>query len=408
MKKKFSIKNNRLAKTLIISGSIIVVLIFAILRYKGFIDIISGALYILRPIIIGGVIAFALNRPMNFFQYRYRLLFAMIKKRRRKRRKSKKTGKITTGKAPFVLACVTTYLVTIAILTAIIVFIVPQLYDSITLFGSNINDYIKNFKELLSSSKLDKFGDMFGGHIDIASIIENIAVKFKDTITDLVSNFPEMLQKMMGFTSDIITWIYDGFMGIVFSVYILINKENLKKNARRLTQLAIKGERYDRFEKITTMSFTTFSNFISGQIIEAVIMAILCFIGMSIIGFDYAPLISVIVGVTNVIPIVGPIIGTIPGAFILLLIKPLDAVWFIIFIIVIQQVDANFIYPRVVGNKVGLPSLWVLVAITIGGGLAGIVGMLLGVPILSIVYALISEKFGEEQEKKAKLKDNAT
>ena len=193
-------------------------------------------------------------------------------------------------------------------------------------------------------------------------------------------------------------------MGIVFSVYILLDKQRLKKNAKTIAKLVFKSK-YNRLEKIMTLAYDTFANFISGQLTEAVILGIMCFIGMSIFRFDYAPLISVIIGITNMIPIVGPILGTIPGAFIQLLVDPIKAVWFVVFIIVIQQIDSNLIYPKVVGNSIGLPALWVLFAITVGGGIGGVLGMILGVPIVSILYALIGEKI-RKSEKESKIAKN--
>ena len=414
---------NRFARMIIFCGVVLIAVTFIILRYEGFLEMIGTLIKIMRPVIIGGVLAFALNRPMNFFHIQYKRLFAWIKTKKGEKNKDKpqkekhikpleilKVPKKEKKaiRAPFVLACVTTYLLTIAILAAIIGFVIPQLYDSITLFGSNLNEYIGNFKEFLEDNKyhLEKF---LGNDIDLPALIEKVAVKFRDFIVDLAENLPSMLSATIGFTSNIISILVDIIFGIAFSVYILLDKEKLKRNAGVLAKLVIREKHYDHFEKIVSMAYTTFSNFITGQLIEAAIVGCLCFIGMTIIGLDYAPLISVIVGVTNLIPIAGPIIGTIPGAFILLLINPMDALWFVIYIIIIQQLDCNFIYPRIVGNKVGLPSLWVLFAITLGGGLAGVVGMILGVPILSIIYALVSEKFEEAKLKKEQAdKENDT
>ena len=407
---------NRFARMIIFCGVVLIAVTFIILRYEGFFGMIGGFVRIMRPIIIGGVLAFALNRPMNFFHIQYKRLFSWIRSKRSEKNKDKaqkekhihplellkvpKKNK-TPARAPFVLACITTYLITIAILAAIIGFVIPQLYDSIKLFGSNLNVYIGNFKQYLEENK-HHFEKFLGTDIDLASIIEKMALKFRDFIVNLADNFPSMLSATIGFTSDIISILIDVIFGIAFSVYILLDKEKLKRNSGVIAKFVIKEKHYDHFEKIISMAYTTFSNFITGQLIEAAIVGGLCFLGMTIIGLDYAPLISVIVGVTNLIPIAGPIIGTVPGAFILLLINPMDALWFIIYIIVIQQLDCNFIYPRIVGNKVGLPSLWVLFAITLGGGLAGVVGMILGVPIVSIMYALLSEKFEQAKLKKEK------
>lgn len=397
--KKFSLKNNRLAKTIIVSGTVLIIVAFIILRYEGFIGLLSAVLAILRPVIIGCVIAFVLNRPMNFFHARYRSLFNRIKKSLPEKKKKKKESK-SSGRPAFIMACVTTYLLSLALLVGIVCFIIPQISDSIALFSSNVNGYIENLKNFIDTHKINDFKGFMGFDIDITKMLDNIFIKIKEEVANLFEYIPSVLMTTLNITSGIIGAIVDTVIGLVFSLYILLDKRSLKKNAKTLTQLVIKGKHYDKFEKVIKISYRSFSNFISGQIIEAFILGILCFIGMSIFGFEYAPLISVIIGITNMIPIAGPIIGTIPSAAILLLVNPIDAVWFVVFIIVIQQIDSNIIYPKVVGNSVGLPALWVLFAITIGGGLGGVIGMILGVPVLSVVYALVGEKLRDEEAKK--------
>ena len=399
MQNKFSFKKNRLAKTIVISGSILIIVAFVILRYEGFLGMLSGILGVFRPVIIGCVIAFTLNRPMNFFHVQYRRLLASMKNSFRRNGKGEKI-KLASGKVPFISACVTTYLLTIAFLVAVICFVIPQISDSIDLFTDNVNDYIDNFKHFIDSHKYS-FENFFGEKVNSTEIIDNIISKIKDEITNLAKYIPDVLATTMDITSGIIGVVVDIVIGIVFSIYILLDKENLKRNAKIIIQLIIKGEHYNKFEKVSRIAYDTFSNFISGQLFDALLLGVLCFVGMTLFGFDYAPLISIIIGLTNMIPIAGPIIGTIPGAAILLLVNPIDAVWFVVFVVVIQQIDSNLIYPKVVGNSVGLPSLWVLFAITIGGGLAGVMGMVLGVPVLSIIYALISEKLNEEKAKKS-------
>lgn len=399
MHNKFSFKKNRLAKTIVISGSILIIVAFVILRYEGFLGMLSGILGVFRPVIIGCVIAFTLNRPMNFFHIQYRRLLAKIKNSFRRKGQREKI-RLASGKIPFISACVTTYLLTFAFLIAVICFVIPQISDSINLFGDNVNGYIENFKSFIDSHKYS-FETFFGEKINVTKIIDNIISKVQNEITNLAKYIPDVLATTMNITSGIIGVVVDIVIGIVFSIYILLDKQGLKRNAKIIVQIVIKGDRYTKFEKVSRIAYNTFSNFISGQLFDALILGVLCFVGMTLFGFDYAPLISIIIGMTNMIPIAGPIIGTIPGAAILLLVNPIDAVWFVIFVIVIQQIDSNLIYPKVVGNSVGLPSLWVLFAITIGGGLAGVMGMVLGVPILSIIYALISEKLSEEKTKKS-------
>lgn len=392
MNKKFSFQNNRLAKTIVYSGSVLIIIAFVILRYEGFFSIISKILNILRPIILGCVIAFALNRPVNFFHIRFRKLFASIKNISSSKR-NRKHIKMSSGKAPFVCACLTTYLITIAILAGIICFIVPQISNSFVLFKDNINNYAENLTRIFNSNKF-RLNELIGSKIDLDAFIEQLNTK----LSSLSDYIPTVISKTLNITSSIISIIVDIVLGCVFSVYILMDKTNLKRHARTISKSLLKEEKYRKFEKVMTMAYDTFSNFISGQLTEAVILGILCFFGMTILRFEYAPLISVIIGITNMIPIAGPILGTIPCALLLLIVNPIHAIWFIVFVIVIQQIDSNLIYPKVVGNSVGLPALWVLAAITVGGGLGGVLGMIVGVPIVSILYAMVKEKLDTEDE----------
>ncbi|MGN1480545.1 AI-2E family transporter [Porcipelethomonas sp.] len=401
MQKKFSFKNNRLAKTIVCSGLILIVSAFIIIRYEGFFSAVSKVLNIFRPVIIGGVIAFALNRPMNFFHVKYRQIFAAVKNSFRKKKYGKKVHMVS-GKAPFIMACITTYLVMFAIIIGIVCFIVPQISESVVLFGENFSGYANNLMNFIESNRFN-ITAFIDDKIDLNKLVE----KADDIISNITDYIPNFLSKTVDITSSIINGTIDVVVGLVFSVYILLDKQRLKKSAKILTKIILKNK-YEKFEKIITLGYDTFSNFISGQLMEAVILGVLCFVGMTIFGFDYAPLISVIIGITNMIPIVGPIFGTIPGAFIQLLVNPIKAVWFVVFIIVIQQIDSNLIYPKVVGNSIGLPALWVLFAITVGGGIGGVLGMVLGVPIVSIIYTLVKEKIRDAENGEYELNSKDT
>ncbi len=401
MQKKFSFKNNRLAKTIVYSGLVLIVALFVIIRYEGFFAVISAVLKIFRPVIIGGIIAFALNRPMNFFHVKYRRLFAVLKNKFRKKKVGKSVVLVSgkSGKVSFIMACVTTYVIMFAVIIGIICFIVPQISKSMSLFGENFSGYANNLMNFVESNRFNVMS-----FLNDKINADELVGKVNDLISNITDYIPNLLSKTVDITSSIISGAVDFVVGIVFSVYILLDKQRLKKNAKTIAKLVFKSK-YSRLEKIMTLAYDTFANFISGQLTEAVILGIMCFIGMSIFRFDYAPLISVIIGITNMIPIVGPILGTIPGTFIQLLVDPIKAVWFVVFIIVIQQIDSNLIYPKVVGNSIGLPALWVLFAITVGGGIGGVLGMILGVPIVSILYALIGEKI-RKSEKESKIAKN--
>ncbi|OOB76866.1 MAG: hypothetical protein BEN19_03615 [Epulopiscium sp. Nuni2H_MBin003] len=183
-------------------------------------------------------------------------------------------------------------------------------------------------------------------------------------------------------------------IALVFSVYFLLSKEMLSRQIKQVVYAVFKKNHADYIVHVKRVFDKAFSGFIAGQLLESFIVGILCFIGMTIFKFPYVMLVSVIIGITNIVPMVGPFIGTIPASFIILMADitdPMQVVWFIVFIIVLQQLESNLIYPRVVGSSLGLPGFWVMFAITIGGNLIGLPGIILGVPGAAAMYRLISE-----------------
>ena len=200
-----------------------------------------------------------------------------------------------------------------------------------------------------------------------------------------------MLSSTVSVASSVIGGVVNFILAFTFSIYVVHQKERLGSQAKRLLYAYLPEARSDRIIEILSLSHKTFSNFITGQFTEAIILGALCFVGMSIFRFPYALMISVLVGFTALIPIVGAFIGTIVGALLIVTVSPIQALWFILFILVLQQIEGNLIYPRVVGTSVGLPGIWVLVAVTAGGSLYGIVGMLFSVPVSSVLYCLLRE-----------------
>lgn len=188
------------------------------------------------------------------------------------------------------------------------------------------------------------------------------------------------------------------FIGLVFAIYILSGKEKLKRQTCRLLNAWIPKKVGEALTHVAAVSSKTFRLFISGQAMEAMILGTLCMIGMIILRIPYAPMIGALVGVTALIPVVGAFLGTIVGAIMILTVNPFKAFVFVIFLLILQQVEGNFIYPRVVGSKINLPAIWVLAAVTIGGSLGGPIGMLLGVPAVSAVYALVKEATEKREE----------
>ena len=211
-----------------------------------------------------------------------------------------------------------------------------------------------------------------------------------------------LLKQAAGTVSSIAIGFMNFFIGLVFSIYILANKEKLKIQTRRLIHAWIPEKLGFSLIHVVSICNVSFRNFIAGQATEAVILGTLCTIGMLILRLPYAPMVGALVGATALIPIVGAYIGAIVGAFLILTVSPLKAFVFIIFLIVLQQLEGNLIYPKVVGSRVNLPAMWVLASVTVGGNLAGPVGMLLGVPAASAAYELLKEATAKRELKSKK------
>lgn len=212
--------------------------------------------------------------------------------------------------------------------------------------------------------------------------------KIGNLISDFLSEQGTLFfNKTMDWTSSIFTTIFNSVLGIVFAFYVLFQKERLGNNAKKVIQSLLPNTKADALIRLADLCDRTFTKFVTGQLVEACIIGTLCFIGMNLFRMPYALMISTLVGFTALIPVFGAFIGTGVGAFLIVMVDPMKAFWFIVFIIILQQLEGDLIYPKVVGKSVGLPSIWVLVAVTIGASF-GVLGMLLSVPICSVVYCV--------------------
>ena len=262
--------------------------------------------------------------------------------------------------------------------------------------ASNIEGYINSLFEFT-----DKTLSFFNLDISFFDRFEDVWHSWLTEGIDYLKNsLPTIFTYTKDFTTGLVGGIVNTFVGIIICIYLLSTKEKLLRQAKKLLFAFLPKKKAEYVCKIAETANDTFAKFISGQLIEAFIIGILCFIGMSVLGLPYALLISVIVGVTNMIPVVGPFIGAIPSGFIILMINPLQCLWFVIFIIVLQQIEANLIYPHVVGNSVGLSGLWVMFAIFVGGGLFGFLGIFLGVPGFAVIYRFASDYINSRLKKK--------
>ena len=372
-------------KYFVACAAIVIFMVFFLWKNEIFAAFASKLFMIMRPLIVGGFIAFVLNRPFMKIEAFYCRNF-------NKKSSFSKSGKSRNWN---VLSLVTVYFLLFLLVGGIIGFIVPQFVSSVKFFADSFDSYYSNFQ---------KFWDKYTFGLDLKWLEDfDILNKLYKWLESFVGKIPEMLTTALDVTKNIISGVADVFVGLIFSIYVLAGKNKLKRQTGMLFRSLLSEKNYQKLVWIYRLVADTFSNFINGQLTEAFILGILCFIGMTVLRFPYAILISVIIGITNIIPIFGPIIGTIPGAFILLLVDPIKAVWFVVFVIILQQIDSNLIYPRVVGASVGLSPIWIMIAITIGGGLFGIIGMVLAVPTMSIIYVLTSNFV----EKKLKTKESS-
>ena len=228
--------------------------------------------------------------------------------------------------------------------------------------------------------------------IDINTVVTMAEKLFTFDITS------DILSTTMGVTSSVISGIANFAIGFIVAIYILAEKENIGAFTNKILKKTLPEKVYEHTIRISSVTSSSFSNFITGQVTDALILSVLCFIGMSIFRFPSAVVVSVIIGITALIPVIGPLIGEFIGCFIIFMESPLKALLFLIFVLILQAIDNNFIYPRIVGKSVGLPGIIVLVAVIIGGNFGGIMGILLGVPLSSAVYALVISWLNSEKE----------
>ena len=356
----------------------VVVLVYAIFNFSNLISGVKGIIGIISPFIVGIAIAFVLNLVMKIFEEK---IFNFLS--------DKKYKKYLKFKRP--LSVFFTFITVFLVILSLISFIIPQLIDSISKLTNAVPSYMKSFEIFISK---------YVTHTEILNTVwNNFLSAWKEVIQFtgqvLASSLTSVVNITVGFTSGLFNFI----LSIIFSIYMLLNKEDLQLGMKKVLYSFIRKSFADRVIRLGKISNEVFSSYIGGQFIEAIIIGVLCFIGMIILRMPYALLISVLIAVTALIPIFGAFIGTIPSAFIILIIDPMKAIWFVIFIIVLQQVEGNLIYPKVVGGSIGLPPIWVMLAMIIGGNAFGFIGILLGIPIFSVVYKVFKETVDKRLKK---------
>lgn len=351
-----------------------IVLIVALLNMNATMSFLGWVFAILNPFIIGLVIAFVINIIMTKLESN---VFRFLDKPKFKLWQKMKRG-VCLGLS---------FLLIILVFTALIFFIGPQLAESVRVLSGNIPSYITYLQQLTNNLL---------AHFDLnAADLGVFAINWKDLFNKAADFLANVSPGVITFASGFTSAVFNFFMGLIFAVYLLIGKEKLILDFKRLLYAYLPEKKVDSFLSVGDMTNSIFTSFVVGQLTEAVILGTMYFIGTSIFRMPYAPLISVLMAICSLIPMFGPIIGAVPSAFILLMVNPNLAIIFVVMAVVFQQIEGNFIYPRVVGSSVGLPGIWVLFAILVGGSLLGGFGMILAVPVASVFYALLKKSVGD-------------
>lgn len=343
-----------------VSVAMITILVFfAFYNLDALTSFVGNVFSLISPFVLGFAIAFLLNKPMLLIESR-------VLKNLHIKDKHKRT-----------IAAVLALIFGIAVVSLFFMLLIPQLFESlfslVEAFPAYITDFQVFTENFIAENDLDlnQIQNMFGG-MDIFA-----------RISSMVTNaLPEMMRISYGFMSTLLNVL----LGIMSALYMLLDKEKLVRHVRVSVYALLPKDSADYLCNFSRTTADIFNNFIIGKAIDSLIIGILCYIGMSILQLPYAILLSVIVGVTNMIPVFGPFIGAVPGIFILLIIHPAYALYFALFIFALQQFDGNILGPLILGDKLGLPSLWILFAVCVGGGLFGIIGMFIGVPVFAVVY----------------------
>ena len=282
------------------------------------------------------------------------------------------------------------------LISLLMAFLVPQLIDSIVTLVKNVQDFALNLDHYMEIwvNALDK---QF--HID-PELYQQLLGTWEQILSFSSSLFLSGVQRLLGLTGQVTSGVVDFFVALIISVYLLMSREEFFAQLRKVLYALFSKKTVEKLLYVGRLTNTTFNGFINGKLIDSLIIGILAFICLSIMKMPYALLISVIIGVTNVVPFFGPFIGAIPSAFIIFIVNPIQAIWFLLFILILQQIDGNIIGPKILGGTTGLPAIWVMFAILVGGGLAGFAGMILGVPTVAVLYTLFKAYVRQRLETK--------
>ena len=368
----------------VIIASILV--LFILWRFEVIASAVGVVFAALTPVLMGLVIAYLLLPVMRFFE---RIYYPGISKKVEKASKAKKVTRA--------LAIVTAMLIALAIIVGLLWLLLPQLIDSISSLIVALPGYFTNLRDAVMG--------LLANQPELQQQISQFFLDFQDTVIGFLSDIvlPQMGDWVSNLTNGIMglfSALLNLIVGFILAIYLLYHKDLYSAQAKKILFACFKSDHANGILRVTRLAHHTFGGFIIGQVINAVIVGVLCFILMAIFQMPYALLVSVIMTIFNVIPYFGPFIGAVPSALLIFMVDPWDCLWFIIMIMVLQQLDGTVISPRILGDSIGLSGFWVMVSILVMNNLIGFVGMVIGVPVFAVLYVLIKERVGRQLRKR--------
>lgn len=362
-----------------------IIILIALWNYKILFEWVGVAFRIILPFILGGGIAFILNIPMSFLEEK---LF------QNKRLREKKIAKKLARPVCLIL----TLAIVIGVVALVMFVVIPELTRTLLSLGKTIQTFIPEAQRFLE--------ELFTDNKEIQAWLSNLNLdvgKLTDSIMAFFQNGAgNVLNSTMSAIGSIVSGVTTFVIAFVFSCYVLLQKEKLNMQVKKVLYAYFSEKRVEWMFEVGSLASKAFSSFFTGQCVEALILGSMFFIVMSILNMPYTLLVSVLIAFTALIPIFGAFIGCFVGAFLILMVDPMQMIAFVVTFLILQQIEGNLIYPKVVGSSVGLPSIWVLAAVTVGGSLMGIVGMLIFIPIVSVIYTLFRASVYKRLKKKLK------
>lgn len=370
-------KYNTIAVYAFLVIAAVIVFYLGISKFSSFIGAVNSALVIFQPFIVGFIIAYIVNFMLKFYEER---LFK-IKKISKVKKKNKR-----------LISLVLAYLSVAVIIYLFIQFVVPQFVDSISRLANNMPTYIENV-----SSEFERIVEDINIDPEYVTTVINNMNKFAEGLSEAVISFIPVIGS---YAAKIASSLWNIVLGLIISVYMLIDKEKYVALSRKVAFAILSNKRANRILDLASRSNDTFGKFFVGKIIDSIIIGILTFIILAIFNMPYTLLVSVIIGITNIIPFFGPFIGAVPSFVIILCLSPSKAIIFLVIIFIIQQIDGNIIGPKILGNTIGISAFWILFAILIAGKVLGLIGMVIGVPVFAVVYTIVKENVERRLKKK--------